>query len=115
MTCNCPVHRGDILYGGGVQMGEKILATIKAFLIKFRELFMPRRENPQTVQNWVNWLNTNYGNGWMPIDGFTAIITSIPASNNTATYNPARGYPLKSFVNTNTGEVKSFDARRFYQ
>lgn len=76
---------------------------------------MPPQINQQSITNWQNWLNTYFPPGpWIPIDGFTAIITSIPGPNRTATYNPSLGYPLKSFVNTSTGEVKSFDARKFY-
>ena len=76
---------------------------------------MAIRENTETVRNWQNWLNTNYPPAaWIPINGFTAIITATPSTNATAAYNPSLGYPLKSFVNTLTGEVKSFDARKFY-
>jgi hypothetical protein len=75
---------------------------------------MPRREDNRAVINWQNWLNNNYGQGWMPISGFMAIIGTVPQVNNTANYNPNYGYPLKCFVNSQTGEVKCFDARKFY-
>jgi hypothetical protein len=76
---------------------------------------MPPRENPQAVQNWVTWLNTNYGPGtWVPMNGFTSITMSVPGANNTITFNSNLGFALKSFVNTQTGEVKSFSANKFY-
>lgn len=94
---------------------EKLIDQIKQIYVNIRSKFMPPRENPRTVENWRIWLNRVYPPGpWIPIIGFMATITSVPGANNTATYNPAVGYPLKSFVNTVTGEVKSFDARKFY-
>jgi hypothetical protein len=76
---------------------------------------MPPRENPQSIASWINWLNTNYGPGtWIRINGYMALIRSIPGPNHTATYDTTFGYPLISFVNQQTGEVKSFDAGKFY-
>lgn len=76
---------------------------------------MPPRINQQAIINWQNWLNTNYPPAaWIPLNEFTALIVSIPGANNTATYNTNSGYPLKSFLNTQTGEIRNFDARKFY-
>jgi hypothetical protein len=70
--------------------------------------------NQQSIINWQNWLNENHGPGWIPADGFfttTGLTFKFDAS---PVFNPNAGYPLKLFVNTRTGEVKMFDARRFY-
>lgn len=76
---------------------------------------MPPRENPTAVKNWQDWLNRTYPPGpWLPITGFTSTMTTYPGSNDTATFNPHNGYVMKAFLNTSTGEVKTFDAKRFY-
>lgn len=79
---------------------------------------MPFRPNQQAINNWIVWLNRAYPvqNGqWVAIDGFN---TATGIDYNTMTgqpvFNGNRGYPLKGFVNTASGEVKWFDARRFY-
>jgi len=75
----------------------------------------PRRENPQAVINWQNWLNTNHPPAtWVPMQGFTSLLVSLPKEDGSVTYNLNSGYPLKSFLNTQTGEVKSFAAHNFY-
>ena len=52
--------------------------------------------------------------GWVPIDGFNTITTLSFNANGGAVFNANSGYPLKGFLNTSTGEIKIFDARRFY-
>ena len=75
----------------------------------------PRGENQQAITNWQEWLNRTYPPGpWLPVSGFTSTITTTPAPNDTASFNLNSGYVMKSFINTSTGEIKSFDARRFY-
>ncbi len=76
---------------------------------------MPPTENTQAIENWQEWLNRTYPPGpWLPINGFTSTITTVPNADDTATFNINSGYIMKSFINTSTGEIKSFDARRFY-
>ncbi len=76
---------------------------------------MPPTENPEVVNNFIQWLNRTYSPGpWVALQGFTALTVAVPGSNNTATFNPSSGFLLKSFRNTSTGEIKSFEAHRFY-
>lgn len=76
---------------------------------------MPPQENQLAVNNFIDWLNRIYPPGpWIALTGFTALTAANPGTNNTATFNPNLGFLLKSFKNTSTGEVKSFDAHRFY-
>lgn len=71
--------------------------------------------NQQNILNWQNWLNTHHGGpGWVPVDGFFTATNLSFKLDSTPVFNPNAGYPLKLFVNTRTGEVKMFDARRFY-
>lgn len=65
---------------------------------------MHSQGNPVTIQNWVNWLNANFGIGWFALDGFHLLILEKGAGN---------GIRLKAFWNRNTGEIKMFDARKF--
>lgn len=76
---------------------------------------MPPRENPIAIRNWQTWLNTYFPPGpWLPINGFNTMVQMSPSSNTAMNINTNGGYPLKGFVNTSTGEVKVFDARKFY-
>ena len=76
---------------------------------------MPPQENRQLIIDWQNWLNQVYPPGpWVAIEGFTSTITTIPTTSDTVTFNVNSGYVMKSFINTANGEIKSFDARRFY-
>ncbi len=76
---------------------------------------MPPRINQQAIINWQNWLNTYYPPGpWIPINGFNTMVEMTPASSVMMNINTNTGYPLKGFVNTSTGEVRVFDARKFY-
>lgn len=76
---------------------------------------MPFQINQQAITNWQNWLNQAYPPAtWFPCDGFTATMTVILGDNHSITFQGNSGYILKSFVNTSTGEIKSFDARKFY-
>ncbi len=80
---------------------EKIIKKAYSWFKKF----MPPQGNPTTIQAWVNWLNTNFGAGWFALDGFKTIIDDK---------NRSVGIPVKTFWNQNTGEIKMFDARKFY-
>ena len=76
---------------------------------------MPPQINQQAITNWQNWLDTYFPPGhWVPVNGFNTLIEMNPASPTMMNINTNAGYPLKSFVNLQTGEVKSFDARKFY-
>lgn len=65
---------------------------------------MPPQTNPQAILSWQNWLNTNFGAGWFPLDGFHLLVVQGDTS---------KGILLKAFWNQNTGEIKTFDARKF--
>ena len=88
----------------------KILKKIYNWLVNK----MAFQINQQSIIAWQNWLNTNYGQGWVPVDGFFTTTSLGFKSDSTPIFNPNAGYPLKLFVNNQTGEVKMFDARRFY-
>ena len=76
---------------------------------------MQYRVDEQAIKNWQIWLNKTYPPAnWMPIDGFNTMTGLDYTISGTPIFNGNRGYPLKGFVNTATGEVKVFDARRFY-
>ncbi len=76
---------------------------------------MPPQINQQAILNWQNWLNRIYPPGpWIPVEGFNTITKLDFDATGGAIFNPNSGYPLKAFINTSTGEVKVFDARRFY-
>lgn len=76
---------------------------------------MPPRENQQAIINWQNWLNRAYPPGpWVALGGFYTITRMELGANNQVTFNANVGYPLKGFLNNATGEVKTFDARKFY-
>jgi hypothetical protein len=72
------------------------------------------QENPQAVQNWIDWLNKTTDSTWIAMNGFTALTVVTIEDNGTVTFNPNSGFPLKSFLNTQTGEVRSFSAHKFY-
>lgn len=76
---------------------------------------MPPQENTVAVTNFIEWLNRTQPPGpWIALQGFTALIVAVPGANRTATYNTNLGFPMKSFRNESTGEIRSFDAYRFY-
>lgn len=76
---------------------------------------MAFQENQIAIQNWQNWLNTNYGPGpWIPLIGFHTTTQLTYESNGGPVFNSNAGYPLKGFLNISTSEVKFFDARKFY-
>lgn len=96
----------------------RILDTVGALPRYIKTLFMPPRtqgENSVAIQNWRTWLDANYGPGnWIAMAGYTALVTATVKTDGSATYNTTLGYTLKSFLNTQTGEVKSFAAHHFY-
>ncbi len=76
---------------------------------------MPPRENPQSVTNWINWLNTNFGPGpWIPLSGHKSYVEMQYDLSGTPIFNPSLGFPVKLFWNQATGEIKAFDARKFF-
>ena len=76
---------------------------------------MSFRINQQAITNWTNWLNTYHPPAnWVPTDGFYTTTGLDYDSSGNPIFNGNRGYPLKGFVNTATGEVRFFDARKFY-
>ncbi len=71
--------------------------------------------NTQAITAWQTWLNTNFPPGpWIPTEGFFTTTRLEFDANGNPTFNGNAGYPLKGFLNTGTGEIKYFDARRFY-
>lgn len=71
-------------------------------------------ENTLAVQNQVLQLNLlNPSESWIPVDGFNFMNAVKINPNNTITLEKSKGYPVKLFLNTATGEVKVFNASRF--
>lgn len=71
--------------------------------------------NEQAILNWKNWLDKAYPTGpWVPIDGFYTMTSLSFDANSNPVFNGNAGYPLKGFLSSSTGEVKIFDARKFY-
>lgn len=70
--------------------------------------------DPQKIQQQVNALNVDTpGQIWIVLDGFSALTTVEFKDDGPATFDPSRGLPLKTFINTVTGEVKIFHANMF--
>jgi len=71
--------------------------------------------NLQLVQNKVTELNATGMPGapnWIATDGLRTL-TGMNVENEVITFTPNNGIPLKVFVNTESGEIKIFDARKF--
>ena len=73
------------------------------------------KENPQKVQDKVTELNKlTKGQEWIPAIGFHAMtVVEIAKAGQKPVFNPASGLIVRSFVNTTTGEIKSFAATLF--
>ena len=50
---------------------------------------------------------------WMELLGTHALMEMSIGTDNSITFQNARGYPIKAFRNMETGEVRMFDARIF--
>ncbi len=76
---------------------------------------MSIRVNQISVKNWQNWLDLNHGPGkWVPITNFVALTQVTYNVFKKPVFDPNTGFPVVAFLNQQTGEVKMFDARRFY-
>ena len=72
-------------------------------------------------QNKINQFLATWNTGrpagqplWKEIPGtFATVGMVIEPDNKPVTFQPNYGYPLKMFINSETSEVKIFDARRF--
>lgn len=91
------------------------IKNVLKFIVRFFANTMPFNVNSARILAWKNYLDKTYPPGpWLPIDGFNTITKLNFDSDGNAIFEGNSGYPLKAFVNTKTGEVKTFDARRFY-
>lgn len=71
--------------------------------------------DPQLIQAKVNEFNAKGQPGapyWVAAEGLTGL-TSMTRENGVVSFNPNNGIPAKVFVNTQTGEIRIFDARLF--
>lgn len=71
--------------------------------------------DPAKVLAKVNELNTEGNEGapnWIAAEGLRALILMSINDGKTA-FDATQGVPLKIFANTQTGEIKIFDARAF--
>lgn len=92
----------------------KLLYKLGEYLGILKNNPMAFQINNQAVLNWQQWLNKTYPPGpWIPTDSFFSAMTLTFDVNGNATFANTSGYPMKGFVNTATGEVRWFDARKF--
>jgi hypothetical protein len=72
------------------------------------------RENPVAIQVKIDYLNSLVpGQIWFAISGFSAITSVSYDSSGGLIFNPSQGYIVKVFVNSATGEVRSYAAQLF--
>lgn len=57
-------------------------------------------------------LETPLHPNWVASDGFHAL-TVLTVEGDKVNFNPNLGIPLKTFINSDTGEIRTFDARAF--
>ena len=70
-------------------------------------------EDSQKVQNFLRVLGNRYpGTNWIPVNEAFAY-TSVSGSWGSISFNPSRGYLVKLFVDTTTGEIKAFPLTMF--
>lgn len=50
---------------------------------------------------------------WKEVEGTSALIKMEVPENGPVVFHPNEGFPIKAFLNTETGEVRTFNARRF--
>lgn len=77
---------------------------------------MSPQENSRAIENFVRWLNLNKETApgpWVPVQGFNAITKFEFGPSGSFVFTPIVGFPVKAFLNTQTGEVKMYDARNF--
>lgn len=72
--------------------------------------------DPNKVTTFLNALNqgTDPANPlWIEVSGTSALIKMDIEDAGKITFNGNSGFPVKAFINTQTGELKLFNARRF--
>jgi hypothetical protein len=69
-------------------------------------------EDSQKVHAFLTTLSTEFGGTWQPVNEVFSYI-SVSGNWDNVQFNPSRGYLVKLFVNTVTGEVKAFPLRMF--
>ncbi len=69
-------------------------------------------EDAQKVQDFLARLTEIHGGTWQALSEVFSY-TSVTGDWNNVTFNPGRGYLVKLFVNTATGEVKAFPLSLF--
>lgn len=98
-----------------IKKGRELKGILRAFFIKFGILeYMPPQEDKKKVNDKIEYLKKEYGGSWIQLIGFNALtIASYEVTG--IIYNPSVGTPVKAFINTQTGEIKVYDARFFFK
>lgn len=72
--------------------------------------------DPNKIQQKIIELNADGQPGapyWIANNSLNTVTTIIRNEDGSLTFNGNSGVPLQIFTNTNTGEIKAFDARAF--
>lgn len=64
------------------------------------------------VEAFLNALNQENPGLWIEMSGVNAL-TRIEPNDSSVIFYPNSGFPVKGFINTQTGEIKLITARRF--
>jgi hypothetical protein len=71
-------------------------------------------ENPHKVQSKLDELNSEeFSTPWVEIKGFVSMTGVDYPDTGGIKFDSKRGYPVKAFLNKDTGEVKLFTAKIF--
>ena len=72
-------------------------------------------EDVAAVQKKIEILNAENNGTWIPGIGFHSLMAfEFGTTNNNPNFKNNEGYSVKIFINTSTGEVRSFAASLFY-
>lgn len=70
-------------------------------------------EDVEKVNSKLKELKEQTGDKWVEINGFVSLMSAELTGARSSSFKTDSGYPVKAFINTNTGEVRLFKARMF--
>lgn len=74
---------------------------------------MNTMEDEVLIQEKIEELEQETGHSWTHVNGFVAVTTAEITGPRTSKFKTGSGYPLKAFLNRDTGEIKFFKGRFF--
>lgn len=87
---------------------------------KISRIFGILKTMPPINQTKINSFLSKWNEGrnvddplWIEITGTNALVQMDINHSTSITFHANRGFPLKGFINTETQEIRIFDARRF--